>query len=50
MKIRLISLAAMASLMLTPAALASDKFEFDFSFSPVEVSTELGAQAAYAEL
>lgn len=50
MKTRLLAIAAIASLSLAPTALASDKFEFDFDFSPVEVSTEAGAEKAYTEL
>lgn len=34
----------------TPAAFASDNFEIEFEFSPVEVSTEDGAAAIYSDL
>ena len=50
MKTQIIALASIASLALAPAAFASDKFEFDFKFSPVEVSTEIGAEKVYEAL
>ena len=50
MKTRIIAIAAIASLAFTPAALASDNFEFEFDFSPVEISSEIGAEKAYEEL
>ena len=50
MKTHIIAIASIAGLCLTPAAFASDKFEFDFEFSPVEVSNETGAETIYEEL
>lgn len=55
MKNRILPLAAISSLTLAsfalaPAALATENFEFDFDFSPVEVSTEIGAEKAYDAL
>lgn len=50
MKTHIIALATIASLAVAPAAFASDKFEFDFKFSPVEVSTEIGAEKVYDAL
>jgi len=50
MKTRIIAIAAITSFALTPAALASDTFEFEFDFSPVEISSEIGAEEVYEEL
>jgi len=50
MKTRMIAIASLTALALTPTALASDKFEFDFHFSPVEISSEIGAKEVYEEL
>lgn len=50
MKTYIIAIASIAGLCLTPAAFASDKFEFEFEFSPVEVNTEVGAESVYEEL
>lgn len=50
MKTHIIAIASIAGLCLTPAAFATEKFEFEFEFSPVEVSTEVGAEAIYEEL
>lgn len=50
MKSTLLPLIAFVGLAIAPAASASDKFEIDFEYSPVEVSTEYGAKQVYAEL
>jgi UrcA family protein len=50
MKTAILPIFAALSLAVTPAAFASDKFEIDFEYSPVEVSTEYGAGQVYAEL
>lgn len=50
MKIRIAAIAAIASLAFAPAAIADDTFEFDFSFSPTEVSSEIGAEETYEKL
>ncbi len=50
MKNAILPIFAALSLAVTPAAFASDKFEMEFEFSPVEVSTEEGAKQVYAEL
>ncbi|MEO9969581.1 MAG: UrcA family protein [Hyphomonadaceae bacterium] len=50
MKKAILPIFAALSLAATPAAFASDNFEFEFEFSPVEVSTEDGAAAVYSDL
>jgi len=50
MKTAILPIFAALSLAVTPAAFASDKFEIEFEFSPVEVATEYGAEQVYAEL
>lgn len=50
MKTRIATIAAIASLAFAPAAFASDKFEIEFSFSPVEVATADGAEKIYDDL
>lgn len=50
MTFRIVAIAAIASLAIAPAALADDTFEFDFSFSPTEVSTDIGAEQTYEKL
>ena len=50
MKNAILPIFAALSLAATPAAFASDKFEIDFEYSPVEVATEYGAKQVYAEL
>ena len=50
MKTRIITIAAISAFALSPAAFASDKFEFEFDFSPVEISSETGAKEVYEEL
>ena len=49
MKTALIT-AAIASLAFAPAALASERFEVEFSYMPAEVATPEGAKATYEEL
>ena len=50
MKTRIATLAVIAGLAFAPAAIASEKFEIEFDFSPVEVATEEGAEKTYADL
>lgn len=50
MKKAILPIFATLSLAVTPAAFASDKFEVEFDFSPVEVSTEEGAANVYSDL
>lgn len=50
MKTRIITAAAIVSIAFSPAAFASDRFEIDFDYSPVEVATPEGAEKAYNKL
>lgn len=50
MKKAILPIFAALGLALTPAAFASEKFEVEFEYSTVEVSTEEGAEKIYAEL
>ncbi|MEM6411362.1 MAG: UrcA family protein [Pseudomonadota bacterium] len=42
--------ATIAGFALAPAALAADRFEVEFVYTPAEVATEKGAEATYNEL
>jgi len=50
MKTTILPVFAALSLAVTPAAFASDKFEVEFDYSPVEVASENGAEQVYADL
>lgn len=50
MKTRLITATVLAGFIAAPAALASEKFEVVFDFSPTEAATDIGAEKIYDEM